>query len=413
MRHAAPVVTLLVAVALLAGPVGAVTVAVGGPSPDDAAASPSVSGPTDGSATAATTTAVTGPDVAGTTFEIQLRADGDARWVVTTRYRLANETEREAFRDYGERFVAGGVETPVGVDAETFRTAADGASTVAGRPMNVTGVSRGYDFENRSVGGLRLTFTWTNFLGTEGEELVLRDALLTATPSGGTDTWLDRLGPRQTLVVRTPPGYSLRSQPGVPYRNNSLVVEGPHEFDPEEPFVVSYDQVSDPDTGTDTEGTPSIGGDLPLAAVGGVLVAAVVLIGVFAFRRSSRIDDGGPTAADAGPGDDGAGASGAESTGDGSESAAVDGESGPVEPGAEPEPEPEPELLSDGERVERLLAANDGRMRQTDIVDETGWSDAKVSQLLSEMAEEDRVEKLRIGRENLISLADDDEADGE
>ncbi len=43
-------------------------------------------------------------------------------------------------------------------------------------------------------------------------------------------------------------------------------------------------------------------------------------------------------------------------------------------------------------------------MRQADIVSDTGWSDAKVSQLLSKMAQDDRVEKLRLGRENLISL---------
>lgn len=48
-------------------------------------------------------------------------------------------------------------------------------------------------------------------------------------------------------------------------------------------------------------------------------------------------------------------------------------------------------------------------MKQAAIVTETGWSNAKVSQLLSAMAEEGRVEKLRIGRENLISLPDDGE----
>ncbi len=47
-------------------------------------------------------------------------------------------------------------------------------------------------------------------------------------------------------------------------------------------------------------------------------------------------------------------------------------------------------------------------MRQAAIVSETGWSDAKVSQLLSSMADEDRVEKLRLGRENLISLPEFD-----
>ena len=61
-------------------------------------------------------------------------------------------------------------------------------------------------------------------------------------------------------------------------------------------------------------------------------------------------------------------------------------------------------LLSDEERVERLLAENGGRMKQSKIVEETRWSTAKVSQLLSSMDEADRVEKLRIGRENLISL---------
>ncbi|WP_343160898.1 helix-turn-helix domain-containing protein, partial [Halorubrum sp. CBA1125] len=75
--------------------------------------------------------------------------------------------------------------------------------------------------------------------------------------------------------------------------------------------------------------------------------------------------------------------------------------------GDEADAGPDPSLLSDEERVERLLEGNGGRMRQAAIVEETGWSDAKVSQLLSAMAEEGRVEKLRLGRENLISLPDE------
>jgi len=43
-------------------------------------------------------------------------------------------------------------------------------------------------------------------------------------------------------------------------------------------------------------------------------------------------------------------------------------------------------------------------MKQSKIVEETRWSTAKVSQLLSAMDDEGRIEKLRIGRENLISL---------
>ncbi len=69
------------------------------------------------------------------------------------------------------------------------------------------------------------------------------------------------------------------------------------------------------------------------------------------------------------------------------------------------------ELLSDEERVERLLEENGGRMKQARIVSETGWSNAKVSQLLSAMDEEGRIDKLRIGRENLISFPDEEITD--
>ncbi|MFC7047136.1 helix-turn-helix transcriptional regulator [Halobacteriaceae archaeon GCM10025711] len=48
-------------------------------------------------------------------------------------------------------------------------------------------------------------------------------------------------------------------------------------------------------------------------------------------------------------------------------------------------------------------------MKQADIVKETGWSNAKVSQLLSGMDEDGDIDKLRIGRENLITLTADEE----
>jgi len=51
-----------------------------------------------------------------------------------------------------------------------------------------------------------------------------------------------------------------------------------------------------------------------------------------------------------------------------------------------------------------MLEGNGGRMKQVDIVDETGWSKSKVSMLLSDMEEEGEISKLRVGRENIISL---------
>ncbi|WP_436928670.1 helix-turn-helix transcriptional regulator [Halosimplex halobium] len=120
------------------------------------------------------------------------------------------------------------------------------------------------------------------------------------------------------------------------------------------------------------------------------------------------------SAADGATGDAGAGAAagaaaGASGTTDAADTDDTDAASAD---GADDEDDGiDEELLSDEERVERLIEQNGGRMKQAAIVQETGWSNAKVSQLLSAMDEEDRIDKLRIGRENLISFPDEDVTD--
>lgn len=59
---------------------------------------------------------------------------------------------------------------------------------------------------------------------------------------------------------------------------------------------------------------------------------------------------------------------------------------------------------TDTEEVVEILEANDGRMRQAAIVETTDWSKSKVSMVLSEMEEDGEVSKLRVGRENIVSL---------
>jgi uncharacterized membrane protein len=66
---------------------------------------------------------------------------------------------------------------------------------------------------------------------------------------------------------------------------------------------------------------------------------------------------------------------------------------------------PVPEQLSDEDRVIQLLEENGGRMKQVNIVDNTEWSKSKVSMLLSDMEDDGEISKLRVGRENIISLA--------
>lgn len=63
--------------------------------------------------------------------------------------------------------------------------------------------------------------------------------------------------------------------------------------------------------------------------------------------------------------------------------------------------------LSDRDRVMEILEAAGGEMKQKEIEEETGWSAAKVSQVTSKLEDEGRIEKLRMGRENVVKAAED------
>ena len=62
------------------------------------------------------------------------------------------------------------------------------------------------------------------------------------------------------------------------------------------------------------------------------------------------------------------------------------------------------DILTDVGRVLNLLSENRGRMKQVDIVEETGWSKSKVSRLLSRMEERGDINRLRVGRGNIVYL---------
>jgi uncharacterized membrane protein len=70
------------------------------------------------------------------------------------------------------------------------------------------------------------------------------------------------------------------------------------------------------------------------------------------------------------------------------------------------------ELLSNEERVERLLERNGGRVKQQEIVSGLEWTEAKTSQVVNAMHEDGRIEKFRIGRENVVKLPEEGDESG-
>ena len=134
--------------------------------------------------------------------------------------------------------------------------------------------------------------------------------------------------------------------------------------------------------------------------VGGMFMAAIVLVilglgGVAAWHTdlSSVFSSGGSASTESAEPEP-AGPETTESTAE----ASVAGE-------AAEESSSEPVQRTDQELIVHILESNEGQMKQARIVDGTGWSKSKVSMLLSEMEDDGDISKLRVGRENIISLS--------
>ncbi|MFC7081797.1 helix-turn-helix transcriptional regulator [Halorussus caseinilyticus] len=330
----------------------------------------------------------------GTEMYVSLHEDGSARWTVTTQFALRDANETEAFRQLATDYESGGADT--GLRKATFERVVKSASEDADRPMELRGVNRSArTFDNATVGSLSLSFTWTNFTRVEESRIILGDVFSTQT-----GTWLPTLADDQTLVIEAPPGYVVWNSPQGVVNGTMLRYEGPRTLDADDLSATYKPRVQAPSTTNETStGFPNVSGTWGLVVV-------FLLFGGFGAYALAQRRGADPEAV--GESDDRR----PESSPGVSATADPENEA-PPETDEDGGDEPDTELLSDEERVLRLLRDNEGRMKQGQIVKETNWSNAKVSQLLSKMDDNDDVDKLRIGRENLITLPDEDVTDVE
>ena len=289
------------------------------------------------------------------------------------RVRLETENDTAAFES-----LAADVEENRTVYADRFRTRI--ASTVAaaenatGRSMAVRDVR--VDTERQEIpqqfGVLVYGFEWTAFATTEGDTIRAGDAIAGLYLDGAT-----------SLTIQGPAGYApTRVDPPVDQEaDRSVTWRGPAEFTGEQPRVVvsspaPTETTAPPDGGVDGGDGTSDGddrGDLLLVGLVALVGLAVLFAGAWWWRRRA---DGPPVVAD---------------------------------DAAEPSTPPE-ELLSNEERVLRLIEDNGGRMKQQQVVEQLGWTDAKTSQVVSELRESGELEGFRLGRENVLRLPDEEPA---
>lgn len=358
------------------------------------------------------------PEADRVVTQIQLDSNGSAVWEVRFVTRLDSQSEVDSyesfqatFRNETDRFLSSYRDRIVPV--------VDRAENETDREMAATGFTARTTVEDSVVdarfGVVAYEFRWGNFARVEGDRLIVGDVF-----AGGFF-----LGSNQTLRIEAPATYRIASTDPAPDVTTDRLVRygGTREFDDGRPRVVA-EPVETAATTTATETarettrtaqttTPaqSDGGGFPFLLVAGVLALGAVAVAA-AYRAgwfggAAPPSDDGPDGPDT-PSDD------SPARTDESPAQASAPDAGTDEPAESADPyeavlaEIRPPL-TDEDRVRKALAENGGRMRQSDVADDLDWSASKTSRVLSDMADEGSVEKLRVGRQNVIDLVVDEE----
>jgi len=302
--------------------------------------------------------------------------NGSAVWAIEHRRPLENESDVDRFNAYAERFENNETELYSNLRQDAQLLTRLGANET-GREMTARNFRRSASVDPaQSQGTVRMSFLWTNFAATSEGRVVVSDVFDGGFYiADGQSMVVERSESLRYLDVRPDP--ASQSDPESLSNSTSVSWIGEQSFNDSRPYVVlgPPSAVQDGQDGTPAGETSSSGMfviALAVLALGAVAVAAW-RSGAAAAILGSDDDDGGATAAT-------------------------------PDPSPEPEPEAE-EFLDDSDRVVRLLEDNGGRMKQVDIVENTEWSKSKVSMLLSDMEDDGEISKLRVGRENIISLA--------
>jgi len=285
-------------------------------------------------------------------LDVRVYENGTARWEVVYRTRLDDPETTAAFRSYKadiENNSRRYSQQFVGRMNSTIRSAEEST----GREMHGTNYSVRAEIREfpQRYGLVVYSFRWDGFAETSGGEIRVGDSL-----SGLI------LNEKTRLLVKWPEGYeatTIEPEPETGYekREQAVVWSGPLEFAGNEPRIV----LTTPGTGwfDPPEGLPW---GLLALAVGGLGVLALAGGGWWLYR--SRENES-----------------------------------------PEPADQPPEDLLSNEERVLRLLERRGGRVKQKAVVDELGWTEAKTSQVVGSLREQGKIESFRLGRENVLALA--------
>ena len=310
------------------------------------------------------------------TISATVAPDGTAELQIRYAIRLADETETQAFEDL-EADIQENTSVYLGRFSDRMNATVDSAETATGRAMTIdnfsvrTNTSKGFD---RTYGLVTYSATWANFAAVSEDQIQVGDALA--------GLFIDE---ETEFRVQWDSAYELDTVEPEPNEitAGSVTWSGPLEFGENEPSVTLVPATEDTTTESTTS-QPADEGGVPWL----LIIVALGLLALFGGGWFWRTGDG---------------------------SLGVGGPPSGTPAGQEPpetaeEPAPPPELLSNEERVEQYLESVGGRAKQQEIVDALEWTEAKTSQVLSDMQENGTIEKFRIGRENVVKIPDSEDS---
>ncbi len=325
------------------------------------------------------------PEPDNTVTRIELDANGSATWTLQFRTQLATDEDAADYRGFQDSF-RGNTSGYLDPFRERMRGVVANADNATERGMEATNFEASTSIQEvpRRWGVVTYRFDWEGFAAAVADRVAVGDVFV-----GGFF-----ISDGDVLEVAPPDGYGVAEVTPPADERTETTVEwrGREDFADRRPrVVVTADADTSPTDGGaggaqngDDGGSGPFGGWPSLVAGGSILVA--ILVGLYV--RRTRADDVAATG-------------GAASGGRGAGTATGGVDRGSDEPAAS-------ELVTDEDRVRSLLTERGGRMKQSEIVDALGWSKSKTSRVLSEMADNGDVSKLRIGRENIIDLEDDE-----
>lgn len=310
-----------------------------------------------------------GPEGDNTITHIDVNETGAGAWTIQIRTRLETDQAVEEYEAFQDAFRANASER-LATFRERITNVVEAAADELNRSMSATAFDVGTRIQEvpRQWGIVEYEYTWIGFGAVSDDEVAVGDVF-----GGGF-----YLAEDDALEIAAPAAYTIdETAPSADEVVDGVATwYGREDFLDGQPHLVAT--ANDDGGGTSGDGI----GPAPILAFGGVVL---ILAGLGIAWRHGHLS----------------GLFGREDDTDAHETESTDAD---VTPTVAPD-----DLRSDEDRVMALLEERGGRMKQAELAEALEWSDSKTSRVITEMAEAGELRKFRLGRENIVEFADEDD----